>query len=131
MTNHLLIYRCLGRKWQKKSTPVFFLRELHGQRNLVGYSTWDRKESDMTEWLTHTDINIYLTRCLFKWDSFWRGRILWWEYKSFIYESYRTHWNPTSNMMTRQSILFQYSQCKVFIESLKIQILNGSQKMQR
>ena len=26
--------------------------ELHGQRSLVGYSLWSRKESDMTEWLT-------------------------------------------------------------------------------
>ena len=38
-----------GEKKAKKSTPVFFLRELHGQRNLVGYSTWDRKESDTME----------------------------------------------------------------------------------
>ena len=26
----------------------------HGQRSLVGYSPWDRKESDVTEQLTHT-----------------------------------------------------------------------------
>ena len=25
---------------------------IHGQRNLVGYSPWGHKESDMTEWLT-------------------------------------------------------------------------------
>ena len=24
----------------------------HGQRSLVGYSLWGRKESDTTEWLT-------------------------------------------------------------------------------
>ena len=35
------------RKWH--STPVFLPGELHGQRNLVGYSPWGRKESDMTE----------------------------------------------------------------------------------
>ena len=35
------------RKWQ--STPVFWPGESHGQRSLVGYSLWDRKESDMTE----------------------------------------------------------------------------------
>ena len=29
--------------------PVFLLRESHGQRSLVGYSPWDRKESDTTE----------------------------------------------------------------------------------
>ena len=33
-------YSCLG-------NPI------HGQRSLVGYSAWDCKESDMTEWLTH------------------------------------------------------------------------------
>ena len=40
------------RKWQP--TPVFLPGESHGQRNLVGYSPWGRKESDMTEWLSHT-----------------------------------------------------------------------------
>ena len=31
------------------TTPVFLLREFHGQRNLAGYSPWGHKESDMTE----------------------------------------------------------------------------------
>ena len=30
-------------------TPIFLPGELHGQRSLVGYSAWGRKESDMTE----------------------------------------------------------------------------------
>ena len=30
------------------------LENPHGQRNLVGYSSWDHKESDTTEWLTYT-----------------------------------------------------------------------------
>ena len=38
--------------WQ--STPVFLPGESHGQRSLVGYSPWSRKESDMTERLRHT-----------------------------------------------------------------------------
>ena len=34
---------------------MFLPGESHGQRSLVGYSPWGRKESDMTEWLTtHT-----------------------------------------------------------------------------
>ena len=33
-------------------TPVFLPTEFHGQRSLVGYSPWGRKESDMTEQLT-------------------------------------------------------------------------------
>ena len=36
------------------TTPVFLPGEFHGQRSLVGYSPWDYKELDTTEWLTHT-----------------------------------------------------------------------------
>ena len=38
------------RKWQP--TPVLLLGKSHGQRSLLGYSPWDHKELDMTEWLT-------------------------------------------------------------------------------
>ena len=41
------------RKWQP--TPVFLPGESHGQRSLVGYSTWGLKESDMTEQLSMHD----------------------------------------------------------------------------
>ena len=34
------------RKWQL--SPVFLPGESHGQRNLVGYSPWGRRESDTT-----------------------------------------------------------------------------------
>ena len=36
--------------WRRgwKPTPVFLPEESHGQRNLVGYSSWGRKESDIT-----------------------------------------------------------------------------------
>ena len=34
-------------KWQ--STPVLLPGKSHGQRSLVGYSPWGRKESDTTE----------------------------------------------------------------------------------
>ena len=33
-------------------TPGFFPGEFHGQRKMVGYSSWGCKESDMTEQLT-------------------------------------------------------------------------------
>ena len=36
----------LEREWQP--TPVFLPREFHGQRSLVGYSPWGRKELDVT-----------------------------------------------------------------------------------
>ena len=35
------------RIWQL--TPVLLPGKFHGQRSLVGYSPWGRKESDMTE----------------------------------------------------------------------------------
>ena len=35
------------RKWQP--TPLFLPGESHGQRSLMGYSPWGRKEWDMTE----------------------------------------------------------------------------------
>ena len=35
------------RKWQP--SPGFFPGESHGQRSLVGYSSWGRKESGMTK----------------------------------------------------------------------------------
>ena len=38
------------REWQ--TTPVFLPGDSHGQSSLVGYSPWDRTESDMTERLT-------------------------------------------------------------------------------
>ena len=39
--------------WRKEwlPTPVFLPGESHGQRNMLGYSSWGRKESEMTEQL--------------------------------------------------------------------------------
>ena len=41
---HMVTWR---RAWQP--TPVFLSGEFHGQRSLVGYSPWARKESDTIE----------------------------------------------------------------------------------
>ena len=38
------------KEWQPN--PVFLPGEFHGQRSLVGYSPWSRKEWDTTERLT-------------------------------------------------------------------------------
>jgi len=40
------------RKWQP--TPVLLPGKSHGQRSIVDYSPWGRKESDTTEWLHFT-----------------------------------------------------------------------------
>ena len=50
-----------NRKWQP--TPVFLLGNFHGQRSLVGYSPWSRKESDTTE---HTHVAKSTTLAAFK-----------------------------------------------------------------
>ena len=44
------------RKWQP--TPVLLPGKFHGQRSLVGYSPWGRKESDTTERLHFTYASI-------------------------------------------------------------------------
>ena len=42
------------REWQP--TPVFLPGEFHGQRSLVGYSSWGLKELDATERLSTTQM---------------------------------------------------------------------------
>ena len=39
-------------RWKWPPTPVFLPGKSHGQRSLVGYSSWGHEESDMTEQLT-------------------------------------------------------------------------------
>ena len=48
------------RKWQP--TPVLLPGKFHGQRSLVGYSPWGRKELDMTEGL-HFDLVAVTVLC--------------------------------------------------------------------
>ena len=50
--------------WRRKWQPVlvFLPGESHGQRNLVDYSPWGRKESGTTEWLTHTHMPLTVGR---------------------------------------------------------------------
>ena len=44
-----------SRKWQP--TLVFLSGKFHGERSLVGYSPWGRKESDMTEHKAKGSVN--------------------------------------------------------------------------
>ena len=41
---------------EKEMAPVFLPEEFHGQRSLVGYSSWGCKESDMTEQLSRNSL---------------------------------------------------------------------------
>ena len=52
------------RKWQP--SPVFLPGESHGQRSLVDYRPWDRKEPDMTEQLHF--LSFYSSFCRGKWQ---------------------------------------------------------------
>ena len=68
-----------------RSSCIFFERLFGGQRSLVDSSPWSRKESDTTEWLTHTgfvymieltlrccDVGCYLLRHLWaKTSAYW------------------------------------------------------------
>ena len=55
-------YSLLEKEWQP--TPVFCPAEVHGQRSLMSYSSWGRKESDMTEHICtlFTTVNILYLR---------------------------------------------------------------------
>ena len=66
----------LRRKWQ--STPVLLPGKSHGQRSLVGYSPWGRKESDTTERLhVHVHVHVsFLTQDLFMTSHPIRNEIL-------------------------------------------------------
>ena len=44
------------------TTPVFLPGKSHGRWNLVGFSPWGRKESDMTERLHFTSLSIFWTQ---------------------------------------------------------------------
>ena len=46
------------RKWQP--IPVFLPGESHGQRSLVGYSSWGRRELDTTEATERANIYIQI-----------------------------------------------------------------------
>ena len=50
--------------WRRKRqpTPVFLPAESHGQRSLVGYSPSGRKESDTTERLATTYVQLKLSQ---------------------------------------------------------------------
>ena len=50
------------REWQP--TPVFLPGESHEQRSLAGCSPWGHKESDTTEWLTHSLMSFGNCVCL-------------------------------------------------------------------
>ena len=53
------------RVWQP--TPVFLPGEFHGQRRVVGYSSWSCKESDTTEATEHAQESM-------AWSNWWKKK---------------------------------------------------------
>ena len=80
----MLLWR---RKWQ--TTPVFLPGEYHGQGSLVGYSPWDRKESDTTGHTAHTVL-------------LWSRRIS--SYKWLLPASLPSGGVPVAFLLTRSSL---------------------------
>ena len=54
--------------WRRKCqpTPVFLPGKSHGQRSLVGYSSWGCKDPDMTEATKQQQQQLLFDNCLFK-----------------------------------------------------------------
>ena len=51
---------------KQQSTPVFLPGKFHGQRTLVGYSPWGRKELDATE---HSPVGLESEECLSQFET--------------------------------------------------------------
>ena len=76
-------------KWQP--TPVFLPRKFHGQRSLIGYSSWGSQESDTTEWWTqdiqmNSFLSLYCYLFMKEFPMCWILLIafLWWCLTSFV-----------------------------------------------
>ena len=76
------------RKWQP--TPVFLPGKSHGQRSLVGYSSWGHKESDTTE-QTYTHTHTYRLEMYYYFSYFseWYIKA---HYQKFIIQSIFRNW---------------------------------------
>ena len=56
------------------TTPLFLLGKFHGQRSLVGYSSWGRKKLDMNEATEHAYSKDWLKIIIcFHYNDFPRG----------------------------------------------------------
>ena len=55
---HILLYVSTLLEKVMTTHSIFLHGEFQGQRNLVSYSPWSPKKSDITEWVTHTHQHI-------------------------------------------------------------------------
>ena len=54
---------------ERQPTPGLLPGKSHGQRSLAGCSPWGRRESDMSEPLTHTVTTLGLLSCVYKTET--------------------------------------------------------------
>ena len=73
-----------GEGWQP--TPVLLPEKSHGQRSLVGYTPWGRKESDTTEQLHFTYSCVFIGK----------GYLGWKQQDNETQENYYTTWPTVS-----------------------------------
>ena len=112
------------RKWQL--TPVFLLGESHGQRRLVGYSPWGRKESDRTQRLTLSLSPFRLKERHFptpKDKSNWKKT----QHDRNSPLLSRKEWKDKDNFLCRP-IFFQYTDFKVL--SITVEVKKGTESGQ-
>ena len=57
---YVYIYAVLPGRGHGNPLQCSCLENPHGQRSLVGYSPWGRRESDTAEWLTHTHAVLFI-----------------------------------------------------------------------
>ena len=90
--------------WRRKSqtTAVSLPGEFHGQRSLVGYSPWGRKESDTIEQLTQTHRGILFS--IYAWYTSPN-------HPKTLSLHWKHHWfySHTSSMCMAPPVLQQYS----------------------
>ena len=105
------------REWPP--TPVFWPGEFHGQRSLPGYSQWDRKDSDMTEWLSLSMSTTFMD-CSLPSSSVHgisQATILEWVAVSFLLglNSHLLHWAGAFLPLNHQGHLWgiHYSACQI------------------
>ena len=109
---------CWRRQWQP--TPVFLSGESHGQQSLASYSPWGHKESDATEWWTHTHTHTHthtwdVLNLLFNFSKF--NSFLWWRQCLLKLKKWKsTQWkvNLFSDLTPREPLFQVWLGCGIW-----------------
>ena len=91
-------------------TPVFLPGESHGQRSLVGYSPWGRKELDMTEWLSTHRENFIFIHHLRMWPHFIGSLLMWLVKLKWSHTGLGWALNPMTDVLIKEERIHRYTQ---------------------